>query len=375
MIAFAYLVGTFSVFYSLISIIYPLKPYKNRKYASIGALVCFVGLVIIGNTLGPTEKQTIEMLTEAELLLSQNEPEKARDLIREYKDREKFKPLYLLALKQIVESVPINQSKENLKLYKELAALEPNMEKHTEKVKFYKEKEELRIRQEKANKEHKVKVDNLISEVTKIPASNFDRNLSIYKQLNSLEPKNKNYISKIAFYEQKKQEFILLKRKEREEAKKRYTGIWKVGRYVDDFGEPTNQKYITNRPKIRGTFSNTATQDSALDVEFLIEGPKGISLMLYEYAGNNPVKAYSKDDYRVLVKDAEGHRITFTVSNYSDRLQFRGSDAQELHKMLTREGIIKFRIIEIDTPTTNYSFSIISADGYNNAYRKLSQNK
>lgn len=73
------------------------------------------------------------------------------------------------------------------------------------------------------------------------------------------------------------------------------TGIWNIAYYVDDFGEPTKKGYIRNPSYIRGTFSNTATQNSDLNVRFLIDSATDVSIMLYEYAGNNPVKAYSSD--------------------------------------------------------------------------------
>jgi hypothetical protein len=36
-------------------------------------------------------------------------------------------------------------------------------------------------------------------------------------------------------------------------------------------------------------------------------------------------------------------------------------------------GTVKFKIVEIDTPTTEYEFTISKADWYKNAYRKLTE--
>ncbi len=44
---------------------------------------------------------------------------------------------------------------------------------------------------------------------------------------------------------------------------------------------------------------------------------------------------------------------------------------KRIHKALLRGGTIKFRIIEDDTPTTQYDFNIPDARYYENAYRKL----
>ncbi|MCL1484540.1 MAG: hypothetical protein MH208_09340 [Marinobacter sp.] len=66
------------------------------------------------------------------------------------------------------------------------------------------------------------------------------------------------------------------------------TGMWRVGHYVDEFGEPTKLGYINNSSHIEGVFSNTATQDSNLNVNFLITSPSKISIQLYEYAKKQP---------------------------------------------------------------------------------------
>jgi hypothetical protein len=149
------------------------------------------------------------------------------------------------------------------------------------------------------------------------------------------------------------------------------TGIWRVGNYVDEFGEPTKDSYITNSSYIQGAFSNTATQDSKLNVNFLINSSSKIYIQLYEYAGNNPVKAYSSESYSILVQDKDGERLKLRATNYSDRLGFETSDSRKLHNALMKGGNIKFKIYEIDTPTTEYEFTISNADWYDNAHKKL----
>ena len=141
------------------------------------------------------------------------------------------------------------------------------------------------------------------------------------------------------------------------------TGIWSVHYYVDDFGEPTKKAYIRNTSKIRGQFSNTATQDSELDVIFLISNSSNISIQLYEYAGNNPVKSYSSKSYTVLVQDTDGVRLRLKAVNNSERLRFNTTDSRKLHNALMKGGtFIKFRITEDDTPTTQYEFSAIQQE-------------
>ena len=148
-------------------------------------------------------------------------------------------------------------------------------------------------------------------------------------------------------------------------------GMWKVSRYVDEFGEPTKKGYVTNTLPIVGTFSNSATQDSRLHVSFLISNPSDISIKLYEYAGNNPVKGYSSQTYSVKVKDSKGQKYGLSAVNYSDRLSFDNRDSKKVHRILMAGGQIQFWIMEDNTPTTQYQFAIENADWYENACTKL----
>jgi hypothetical protein len=149
------------------------------------------------------------------------------------------------------------------------------------------------------------------------------------------------------------------------------TGMWSVEHYVDEFGEPTKQGYISNTNDIQGTFSNTATQSSDLNVTFLITSSSKISFQLYEYAKNNPVKAYSSDSYTVMIQDKDGKRYKLAAENYSDRLTFDSYSSKQVQSILLKGGSIKFKVIENESPTTQYEFVILNADWYENAYKKL----
>lgn len=153
------------------------------------------------------------------------------------------------------------------------------------------------------------------------------------------------------------------------------TGIWRIGHYVDEFGEPTKQGYITNTDYIKGTFSNTATQNSDLNVNFLITNSSNISIQLYEYADNNPVKAYASELYHVYIQDKDGNRVSLIATNRSDRLSFDQSGSRQVHRILIKGGLIKFRIEEVETSTSQYQFNIQNADYYDNAYRLLTEPK
>jgi len=230
--------------------------------------------------------------------------------------------------------------------------------------------------------ECKYGAEKIIAEVEKAYAekkySIARQNINMLYEKHPESPKNSEFKSLLKKIE--KEELVEKKRKEAEEKERirlaniNNTGMWSVSHYVDDFGEPTKEGYIRNTSYISGLFSNTATQNSALNVRFLISNSSDISIKLFEYAGNNPVKAYSSESYRVLVQDRDGKRLKLTATNYSDRLSFSKTDSRKVHNVLMKGGQIKFKIYEIDTPTTEYDFTISKADWYENAYRKLKGN-
>ena len=204
------------------------------------------------------------------------------------------------------------------------------------------------------------------------------QNINLLYEKHPDSPKNIEFKSLLKTIEK---EELVEKKKRKAEEKERIrlaninnTGIWTVRYYVDDFGEPTKKGYISNTYLIRGMFSNSATQDSELDVRFLISNSSNISIKLFEYAGNNPVKAYSYESYKVLVQDCENKRYNLKATNYeSDRISFDKTASRKIHNILMKGGTIKFKIIESDTPTTEYEFTIQKADWYENAYTKLKE--
>jgi hypothetical protein len=151
------------------------------------------------------------------------------------------------------------------------------------------------------------------------------------------------------------------------------TGMWTNTFYVDDFGNPTKDGYIVNTSLITGTFSNSATTNSDLNVKFLISNSNDISIILYEYAGNNPVKSYGSTEYSVLVLDNKGQKLNLNATNYSDRLALDASSSRKLNSSLLKGGDIQFSIKEKKNSINKYEFVIPQADFYENALKKLKE--
>lgn len=188
-------------------------------------------------------------------------------------------------------------------------------------------------------------------------------------------PKNEEF-KKLSKTIKKKEEEE--KRKKEAEEKERIrlanlnnTGMWSIGNFVDGFGEPTKNRFITNTIRIRGTFSNTATEDSKLDIRFLISNSSEISMQLYEYAGNNPVKTMSIEIYFVDVQDNDINKLELYAENTFDRLIFNKESSRKLHNALMKGGTLKFWLI--NGSRSQYQFTIMNADWYENAYRILKE--
>lgn len=134
-------------------------------------------------------------------------------------------------------------------------------------------------------------------------------------------------------------------------------GMWNVGNYVDDFGEPTKHGYVY--AEVYGTFSNSATTDSKLRVRFLID-ENSMRIQLYEYSGNHPIKG--EGFLKFKAKNNNGELVSFETNNddsgdntYDDfSNDTRGYIAfDELIEFIDKSKMIKF----IAKTTSNYAVS------------------
>ena len=141
--------------------------------------------------------------------------------------------------------------------------------------------------------------------------------------------------------------------------------MWTLNYFADEFGERTTNKYITTRLFIKGTFSNSATENSDLNVNFIITDATGISIQLYEYARSNPVKGGYRDHYKIRVKPADGERVELTATNTGNRLSLTEKGSQILSDLLAQGGKVIFSIIETEGYSqSSYRFTIEDASCY-----------
>jgi len=134
-----------------------------------------------------------------------------------------------------------------------------------------------------------------------------------------------------------------------------------VNYFVDDFGDPTEHKYLFTI--VTGKFSNSATKDSILKVGVIIADSE-ISFALYEY-GSNRVTGSDYTDYVIKMKFPNGHIIekTTKIDKYSGRLEISSifDSSIDFDTMFSGNAPIKIYIYEKDRPYANYSFSVTFA--------------
>ena len=143
-------------------------------------------------------------------------------------------------------------------------------------------------------------------------------------------------------------------------------GDWITHSYVDKWGETTGDKYVTTKEPITGQFSNTATNNSDLTVQLLVDKDK-ISFFLYEY-NNHQVKSSLDRGYNILYRvGTKESRLTGTLS--TDRIIVTGKDCTKLITDLQSGNNIKFIIEEQEFGASEYKFEVESSN-FSDEYRQ-----
>lgn len=158
-------------------------------------------------------------------------------------------------------------------------------------------------------------------------------------------------------------------------------GEWEIDYYVDEFNNPTNQKYITNKKLIAGTFSNSATNDSLLYAKILVDNNDGIrvSIILYEY-GKNQVKASHESTYSITLLDTNKtkHNLKGIMYDNGDRVRLYVSSGGTDYIMMfidsmLESGTISLYMVESKYVKSEYLFNI-NTSNFAELYYELAGN-
>lgn len=150
-------------------------------------------------------------------------------------------------------------------------------------------------------------------------------------------------------------------------------GIFTTGYYVDEFNQPTKDGYVVNENYIVGTFSNSATTDSKLNVQVLVD-KKDITIFLYEY-GRSLVKNSSSryvEEYDIVMKTADGTKQNLKGTIYcgGDRLFINDKYESKVLTALKSGEKVSFYIVQSERTTTTYLFTVNSSN-FGEEYKKL----
>ncbi len=140
---------------------------------------------------------------------------------------------------------------------------------------------------------------------------------------------------------------------------------WGYGYYVDyQFGEKTDEWYVTTHDLLDGTFENSATDDAALLVKLLYDCEDKIAIFLYEYAReDNLVKNSSskyKDYYKIVIKNEKGstYEARGQMNPGGDRIMVINTYSNDVLNLMKTSENLKFWIQNEDSPTTQYRFDV-----------------
>ena len=211
--------------------------------------------------------------------------------------------------------------------------------------------------------ELKEEADKLLSYSKLFPLNKPCSILAAYKDLESFES-----LRKTNFYREQTSNAIKdysVKCDAKKEARK--TGNWKQGKYVDAFGDYTDDGYMYMETK--GFFSNSATTNSPLRIElFLSNGSvKSPTLRLYEYDSNNPVKGVYSDANTISCRVKNGLDDIFSIGLYQaqgwDYLKINDvektkEDVDKLKQAILRGGVAKFSCTKKRYRSDKYNFTL-----------------
>jgi hypothetical protein len=147
---------------------------------------------------------------------------------------------------------------------------------------------------------------------------------------------------------------------------------WTHKHYVDDFGDKSEDSYIVR--VCTGTFSNSATSNSKLTVQCLVEVQDSIPrfrFVLFEY-GSQKVKNLQGNTINLKIKLADGTMETFSLFGSGQSAILSVSYSKKLIKIMKKESkLLKVYIGRSDDYSeSTYNFTI-SPIGFTNAINKL----
>lgn len=162
---------------------------------------------------------------------------------------------------------------------------------------------------------------------------------------------------------------------EKQKTDHKNTSSWLVQNYVDEFDDPTGERFMMLNSFVKGTFNNSATTRSPLYVLFQIERkPKvKVYIHLFEYAIKSRVKEHSITEYFINIKTKAGGKQRLAGTHTGSRIELGERSSLILHRYFSNNHEIKFYLTkdsEYDT-LTSYRFKLSDYPGYKDKFKEL----
>ena len=165
-------------------------------------------------------------------------------------------------------------------------------------------------------------------------------------------------------------------------------GNWSKNFYVDDFGDVTNDGFISQT--VKGKFSNRVTTNSRLRVRLYISNADVMEndpfFRFYEYDGEKPLKGDTKNsfleckmkDHNNIISEVSLEQYSELMEDQKDYWNFNSNrtvnvvSSINFKELLANEGSARFVCENIRKRTSKYMFEL-DFKGYNNILKQFSE--
>jgi len=159
-------------------------------------------------------------------------------------------------------------------------------------------------------------------------------------------------------------------------------GNWVIKNELDDFGDKTDDIYLTTLNPIIGTYNDVYNTEAQLNIvikikKIIYDGRIYNYIYIIPYLGRNKklgIISASKREYSILIKANDGNVYSWSEYYYEKDNAFRIMDAKDMFlDILKRGGNIKFMIKthENEKNKESYLFEINNANNFNSIYNEL----
>ena len=151
---------------------------------------------------------------------------------------------------------------------------------------------------------------------------------------------------------------------------------WTMDEFVDEFDQPTGDKFISTR--VEGKFSNSATTNSELIATMQITS-NSVSIILREYGyyivKNSSASEYDTERYDIVMMDTKGNKSGYMRGRMYGEGDYRiyfdsTSDETRILNALKEPGEVSFYIEYKNYTTSTYSFTVETSN-FKDLYNQL----